>query len=75
MTSLTPASFVGSPAQNNSRGNMAMLNSSRCSFVIPAKAGIQLARGRAKDKDWTAVFLASPKRSRFGFAQAGAGVT
>jgi hypothetical protein len=35
------ARLLGSPAQNKSRDNVAMLNSSRRSFVIPAKAGIQ----------------------------------
>jgi hypothetical protein len=31
-------------------------------------------RGK-REKNWTPAFLPSPKRSRFGFAQAGAGVT
>ena len=42
--------------------------------VIPAQAGIQLARD-ARNKKLDPAFLPPPKRSRFGFAQAGAGLT
>ena len=41
--------------------------------VIPADAGIQ--PGRYARKNGTPAFLPTPKRNRFGFAQAGAGVT